>query len=90
MLTRIGVGAWIMAATIVVFKGITKLMEKDMFWTDFTLSTLFGDFTERIIDAFPAGWFQRNVDILMYDIEIYILLIGLGIVLFIIGAFKKV
>ena len=90
MITRIGVGAWIAAGVIVVFKGITKLMEKKMFWTDFTLSTMFGDYTETIIDKFPAGWFQKNVDILMYDIEIWVLLIVLGIILFIIGAFKKV
>ena len=90
MITRIGVGAWIAAAAILVFKGITNLMEKKMFWSDFTLSTIFGDKTESIIDIFPVGWFQKNVDVLMYDIEIYILLVVLGIVLFIIGAFKKV
>ncbi len=88
MITRIGIGAWIASLVIILFKGITTLMEKEMFWTDLTLSTLLGDFSERFIDFFPSG-LQSSVDTLVYDIEIYLLLIGIGIVCFIIGAFKK-
>lgn len=89
MITKIGVASWICAGVIVIFKMITGIMGKEMFWTHFTLSTVLGDATDSVVQAFPAGWFQANMDKLMYDIEIYILLIGLGVLMFIIGAFKK-
>lgn len=89
MITKTGVISCIIALFMVIFKGITKLMEKEMFWTDFTLSTLLGDYSERVIDFLPFAAVRSMADTLIYDIEIYILFIALGIVCFIIGAFKK-
>lgn len=89
MVTKTGIASWIAALAIIVFKGITGLMEKEMFWTHFTLSTILGDFSEKVIDSLPFARVRVMADILIYDIEIYILLIALGIICFIIGAFKK-
>ncbi len=89
MITRTGVISCIIALFMILFKGITILMEKDLFWTHFTLSTMLGDFSEKVIDALPGEFIRSMADTLIYDIEIFILMFALGIICFIIGAFKK-
>lgn len=73
-----------------VFSGISSLMENENFWVDLSLSKLMGeDKTESIITWFDSAAIQNSLDLFFYDIPLFGIIGGMGLVSLVISFFMK-
>lgn len=90
MYSRLGVSSIIIGFFIGVFSGISRFMNADNLWVNPTIEGFIGDFSETIVEMVPLAFVQESLYVLIYETHLSLVLVGLAIIFFIIGAiFKK-
>jgi uncharacterized PurR-regulated membrane protein YhhQ (DUF165 family) len=89
MITKLGIYSILIGFFIGVFTGISKFMKSDNFWVDLTLSKFTGEYSDTIVEFIPVAFIQDGLYFLIYDLPFAGTMLGLGILLFLIGAVIK-
>lgn len=90
MITKIGIGSTIAGLFLGIFAGISTLMKDENYWVDLTISKIIGeDATESFITITSYEGVQNILDSLMYELPMYGLLLGIGLLFLIVGLFIK-
>ena len=88
--TRFGFVSWAGAALVILFQGVSGLMKFNASWTRITL----GSFTNNVMDPYigkiPYESVSNPINYIVNTMELFLLLIFIGLICIIIGAFKKV
>ncbi len=88
--TKLGFVSWAGAAIVILFQSITGLMRMHASWSTITLGSITNNILDPYIQKIP---FESGIDFLEFvvnSMELSILLVVVGLICFIIGAFKKV
>lgn len=83
--TLIGIVSWLGSLIVLIVQGISTAMEKDITWTEIILGDFAGDFFEVATGWIPFQFVQNGFDFILYDLPFYQLLLGVGVVFFILG-----
>ena len=87
---RLGIYSLLAGFFLGIFSGISSFMESNNFWVNLTISKMIGeDKSEAIIELINVAVVQNSLDFLIYEAPCFALLLGLGLVLFIISLFVK-
>ena len=90
MMSKIGISALLAGFFIGIFSGISRFMQAENFWVDLTLSKLFGEErTESLITWFDTAAIQTGLDYLFYELPMFGLLLGIGVIFLLISLFIK-
>ena len=90
MMTRLGIYSLLAGLFLGLFSGISSFMESKNFWIDLTISRTIGDNkSEAIIGFFDVDWIQNSLDVLIYELPLFSLLLGLGVIFLVISLFLK-
>ena len=90
MMAKLGIYASLAGLFLGLFKGISSFMASQNFWVDLTISKLIGeDNSEAIIGLINVAVVQNVLDFLIYELPLFIFLLGIGLVLLIISLFMK-
>ena len=90
MLTKLGIVSLLAGFVLGVLSGISGFMEKQTVWADLTLSKLLGeDRAASVITVIDAAAFQNAMDMLIYEVPVFLLLIFLGMFLLLVALFVK-
>ena len=89
MFSKLGIFSLIAGFVIGVFSLISSFMVQDSFWEGLTLSSISEDAADSVVTAFSNETVQNALDTLFYDVPLGGVLIGLGVIFFIIALFAK-
>ena len=90
MTSKLGIFSLLAGFFMGVFSGISKFMEAKNFWVDLTLSKLLGeDNSDAIMGLTDIESIKSILDLLLYGLPFFVVLLLLGAVLLIISLFLK-
>ncbi|MCK5311717.1 MAG: hypothetical protein KAJ62_06385 [Desulfobacteraceae bacterium] len=89
-LTKIGFISWGAALVVLLFQGVSGLMQMTASWSKITLGSLTNEVLDQFIKKIPSEAVVGWVDFIVNTMELSILLGIVGLICIIIGAFKKV
>nr|WP_320014594.1 hypothetical protein [uncultured Desulfobacter sp.] len=87
MTSKIGIFSIIAGLVLGLFALISKFMGTAVFLSTMTISTLFEGITDKILDSISNDTVYNALYSFFYEIHLSWVLIGLGAILMIIGAF---
>ncbi len=88
--TKLGFLSWAGAAIVILFQGVAGLMKFTAGWTAVTLGGLTGKFLDPYIEKISYESIANFVDYVVNTMELSLLLVVIGFICMIIGAFKKI
>ncbi len=90
MITKIGIGSVVGGFLLALFNGISGFMGIQNFWVGLTISKFIGeDRSESIILLTEIEKLQNLLDTFFYELPLFGILIGFGVLLLIVGLFVK-
>lgn len=90
MMTKLGIYSLLAGLFLGLFSGISMFMGTHNFWVDLTISKLIGeDRSETIAGMMDAPAVHDVLSSLVYDLPFFCVMLGLGVIFLIIGAFVK-
>ncbi len=89
MFSKLGIFSLLIGFFVGVFSMISKFMSADNIWAGITISSLFEDLSESIVDGVSNVTASNALYTLLYEVPLGGVFIGLGIIFFIIALFMK-
>ncbi len=89
-LTKFGFVSWAGAAVVILFQGVSGLMKDTAGWATITAGSITGEFLDPYIEKISYESIANFVDFVVNTMELSLLLVVIGLICMIIGAFKKV
>ncbi len=89
MFTRLGIYSILIGFFVGVFTGISRFMKVDNLWADLTISSLTKAYSDKIVTSIPIDFMEKGLNFLMYELPLAGVIVGLGVIFFMIAAFKK-
>ncbi len=88
--TKFGFFAWAGAAVVILFQGVSGLMKDTAGWDTITAGSVTGKFLDPYIEKISYESIANSVDYVVNTMELSLLLVVIGFICMILGAFKKV
>lgn len=88
--TRFGFLSWCAAAVVLIFQSISGLMKFNASWSSFTVGSVTNKVLDQYIEKIPYTSITDSLDFIVNSMELSLLLAVVGLICFILGAFKKV
>ncbi len=90
MIARLGIYSLLAGFFLGIFSGISSFMEAQNFWVNLTISKIINEDTIGAVIGFTdIAVIQNFLDFLIYEMPIFALLLGLGLILLLISLFEK-
>ena len=89
MWSKLGILSILAGFFIGVFCGISNFMKSDNLWVNLTLSKIFGDFSDTLVEAIPVQAVQDTLQYIVYELHLGWVLAGLSVIFFFISLFVK-
>jgi hypothetical protein len=87
--TTLGFFSWAGAALVVLFQSIQGLMQFNFYWTTITVGTITDKALDQYIKKIPYASIADFFDYVVNSMELWLLLLVIGFICIILGAFKK-
>ncbi|HCY86404.1 MAG TPA: hypothetical protein DHV36_14810 [Desulfobacteraceae bacterium] len=68
---------------------IASFTNSDNIWADITLSSLSEDVAQSVVNAISYESVRNSLDVLFYEVHLSAVLVGLGVLFFIVAIFVK-
>ena len=78
--TLLGILSWVGGLGILIFQGISQLMEKDSQWANLFLGNLTGDSLDGFAEKIPMEALQTGFNLIMHEMPFYQVLLVLGVI----------
>lgn len=89
MFTKLGILSLLAGMFVGIFSVISGFMQADNIWVGITLSSLFEDTADSIVNAVSVEPIQNALYTLFYDLPLGGVIIGLGVIFLVISLFMK-
>ena len=88
--TRFGFLSWAGAALLLLFQGVQGLMQFNFYWTTITVGSITNKLLDPYIEKIPYASIADFLDFVVNTMELSLLLVVIGFICMLLGAFKKV
>ncbi|MCK5541132.1 MAG: hypothetical protein KAI40_00450 [Desulfobacterales bacterium] len=88
--TRFGFLSWAGAALVILFQSISGLMQFNFSWSVITVGSVTNQVLDPYLEKIPYASIADFFDFVVNSMELSLLLVVVGFICVIIGAFKKV